>query len=78
MKVTQALISVSDKHGIVDFARGLHAMGIEIISTGGTATLLKKNNIDTIGISEVTGFPEMLDGRVKSPPADLRGTSGPP
>jgi len=62
----RALISVSDKNGIVDFALALHNMGIEIISTGGTAKILKDNGIHVIGISEITGFPECLDGRVKT------------
>ena len=66
VKIERALISVSNKDGIVDFVRGLSANGVEIISTGGTASLLEKNGLRTIGISDVTGFPEMLDGRVKT------------
>jgi phosphoribosylaminoimidazolecarboxamide formyltransferase / IMP cyclohydrolase len=66
VKIERALISVSNKDGIVDFARGLKDLGVEIISTGGTALLLERNGVRTIGISEVTGFPEMLDGRVKT------------
>jgi phosphoribosylaminoimidazolecarboxamide formyltransferase/IMP cyclohydrolase len=66
VKIERALISVSDKDGIVDFARGLKDHGVEIISTGGTALLLERSGIRTTGISEVTGFPEMLDGRVKT------------
>jgi phosphoribosylaminoimidazolecarboxamide formyltransferase/IMP cyclohydrolase len=62
----RALISVSDKTGIVEFARELQALGIEIVSTGGTNSLLMENGIDVIGISEVTGFPEIMDGRVKT------------
>lgn len=62
----RALISVSDKTGIVEFSRKLVEMGYEIISTGGTATELTKNGIKVIGISEITGFPECLDGRVKT------------
>lgn len=62
----RALISVSDKEGIVEFAKELRSLDIEIISTGGTASLLKENGIEVIGISEVTGFPECLDGRVKT------------
>ena len=65
-KVKRALISVSDKSGIVEFARELHALGVELISTGGTAKLLKENDIPVIPIDEVTGFPEMMDGRVKT------------
>lgn len=62
----RALISVSDKTGIVDFARGLAEFGVEIISTGGTAKTLSDAGIKVIGISDVTGFPECLDGRVKT------------
>ena len=62
----RALISVSDKTGIVAFARELSALGVEIISTGGTFNVLKQEGIPVIGISDVTGFPECLDGRVKT------------
>jgi phosphoribosylaminoimidazolecarboxamide formyltransferase/IMP cyclohydrolase len=62
----RALISVFDKTGIVPFAKRLQALGVEIISTGGTGRLLKENNIDVIDISDITDFPEMLDGRVKT------------
>jgi phosphoribosylaminoimidazolecarboxamide formyltransferase/IMP cyclohydrolase len=65
-KVQRALISVSDKTGVVDFARGLSSLGIEIISTGGTAKLFREAGIPVREVSEVTGFPEMLDGRVKT------------
>lgn len=61
-----ALISVSDKSGIVGFAKGLKKHGVKIISTGGTAKLLAESGVDIIEISEFTGFPEMLDGRVKT------------
>lgn len=64
--VKRALISVSNKSGIVDFAKGLKGMGVEIISTGGTAKQLRENGIEVTGISEITGFPECLDGRVKT------------
>jgi len=64
--VTRALISVSDKTGVVDFARHLHASGIEILSTGGTAKLLADSGIPVVEVSEHTGFPEMMDGRVKT------------
>lgn len=64
--IKRALISVSDKRGIVDFAKGLQASGVEIISTGGTAKILMDNGIDVIPISDVTNFPECLDGRVKT------------
>ena len=66
MKITRALISVSDKTGLVAFAKELAAMGVEIISTGGTAKLLQKEKIKVIEISQYTGFPEMMDGRVKT------------
>ena len=62
----RALISVSDKTGIVEFATKLQELGVEIISTGGTAKQLKEAGVNVIGISEVTGFPECLDGRVKT------------
>jgi len=62
----RALISVSDKTGLVPFARGLAALGCEIISTGGTYKLLSDNGIPCIAIDSVTGFPEMMDGRVKT------------
>ena len=65
-KVQRALISVSDKKGIVEFSRGLSELGVEIISTGGTATLLRQNKIAVQDVSEITGFPEMMDGRVKT------------
>ncbi len=66
MAIKRALISVSDKTGITDFARELSNLGVEIISTGGTKTMLEQNGIPVIGISDVTGFPEILDGRVKT------------
>ncbi|SFL08258.1 IMP cyclohydrolase /phosphoribosylaminoimidazolecarboxamide formyltransferase [Nitrosomonas aestuarii] len=66
MSIKQALISVSDKAGIVDLARSLHHAGVNIISTGGTAKLLQAENIPVTEISDYTGFPEMLDGRVKT------------
>lgn len=65
-KIERALISVSDKSGIVDFAKGLVEFGIEILSTGGTAKLLKDSGIGVKLVSDYTGFPEMLDGRVKT------------
>ncbi|CAG0976888.1 phosphoribosylaminoimidazolecarboxamide formyltransferase / IMP cyclohydrolase [Methanosarcinales archaeon] len=60
------MISVSDKNGIIDFAQGLTRFGFEIISTGGTYSVLKKAGIKVIDISDITGFPEMMDGRVKT------------
>jgi len=65
-KVSRALISVSDKNGIVDFARALNALGVELLSTGGTFRLLQENNIAVTEVSDYTGFPEMMDGRVKT------------
>ncbi|MGH9397954.1 MAG: bifunctional phosphoribosylaminoimidazolecarboxamide formyltransferase/IMP cyclohydrolase [Terriglobia bacterium] len=65
-KITRALISVSDKHGIAGFAKGLAALGVEIISTGGTAKLLREHGLKVLDVAELTGFPEMLDGRVKT------------
>ena len=61
----RALISVSDKSGVIDFARSLEKLGWEIISTGGTQKELAANGIITLNISDITGFPECLDGRVK-------------
>ncbi|MBO2945679.1 bifunctional phosphoribosylaminoimidazolecarboxamide formyltransferase/IMP cyclohydrolase [Paenibacillus sp. F411] len=66
MSIKRALVSVSDKTGIVEFCRELSALGVEIISTGGTKSLLAKEGVPVIGISDVTGFPEILDGRVKT------------
>ncbi|MCX8086875.1 MAG: bifunctional phosphoribosylaminoimidazolecarboxamide formyltransferase/IMP cyclohydrolase [Rhodocyclaceae bacterium] len=66
MKVSQALISVSDKRGIVDFARELAALGIGLLSTGGTAKLLREAGLAVTDVADYTGFPEMLDGRVKT------------
>ena len=66
MAIKRALVSVSDKTGIAEFCRELAGLGVQIISTGGTKTLLERENVPVIGISEVTGFPEILDGRVKT------------
>ena len=65
-KVTRALISVSNKDGILDFARELEKLGVELLSTGGTAKLLRDGGVKVKDVSEFTGFPEMLDGRVKT------------
>ena len=62
----RALISVSDKTGIVEFARALRERGVELWSTGGTARLLAEAGLPVTEVSDVTGFPEMLDGRVKT------------
>ena len=64
--ISRALISVSDKNGIVDFARSLSEAGVEILSTGGTARLLDEKGIPVVEVSEYTGFPEMMDGRLKT------------
>ncbi|MDD4939460.1 MAG: bifunctional phosphoribosylaminoimidazolecarboxamide formyltransferase/IMP cyclohydrolase [Candidatus Omnitrophica bacterium] len=66
VKIRRALISVSDKTGILDFAKELTRFGVEILSTGGTAKILRDNNLPVKEVSEYTGFPEMLDGRVKT------------
>lgn len=65
-KIERAIISVTDKTGIVDFARGLSGFGVQILSTGGTAKALREGGLSVTDISEYTGFPEMLDGRVKT------------
>jgi len=65
-KIQRAILSVTDKTGLVDFARKLSALGIELVSTGGTAKLLRDSGVTVKDISELTGFPEMLDGRVKT------------
>ena len=64
--IKQALISVSDKTGVLDFARAISALGVNILSTGGTAKLLADNGIKVTEVADYTGFPEMLDGRVKT------------
>ena len=64
--IKRALISVTDKEGIVEFAQGLRDVGVEIISTGGTARAIHQGGVAVREVSEVTGFPEMLDGRLKT------------
>ncbi len=66
LKPQRALISVSDKQGIVDFSSALTAKGVQILSTGGTASLLAENGIDVMAVSDYTGFPELLGGRLKT------------
>src|SRR5437588_12687220 len=66
VRVQRALITVSDKRGLVDFARGLAELGVEIVSTGGTARELADAGIESRAIDDYTGFPEILDGRVKT------------
>ena len=65
-KIKRAVVSVSDKTGIIDFVRALKEFGVEIISTGGTAKTLRAAGLEVIDISDITGFPEMMDGRVKT------------
>src|ERR1700741_1771001 len=65
-RISRALLSVSDKTGLLDFARGLSSHGIELVSTGGTAKALKDGGLNVMDVSELTGFPEMMDGRVKT------------
>lgn len=64
--VRRALLSVSDKAGIVEFAQALSARGVELLSTGGTARLLAEKGLPVTEVSDYTGFPEMMDGRVKT------------
>ncbi|GAA0362320.1 bifunctional phosphoribosylaminoimidazolecarboxamide formyltransferase/IMP cyclohydrolase [Bacillus horti] len=71
--VKRALISVSDKTGVLELARELEQLGVEIISTGGTAKLLEESGVKVTGISEVTGFPEIMDGRVKTLHPNIHG-----
>ena len=66
LPVRRALISVSDKTGVIEFARELVALGVEILSTGGTFKLLRENEIAAVEVADYTGFPEMMDGRVKT------------
>ena len=64
--IRRVLISVTDKTGVIDFARALSALGAELVSTGGTARLIREAGVPVKDVAEVTGFPEMLDGRVKT------------
>ncbi|MEW6065685.1 MAG: bifunctional phosphoribosylaminoimidazolecarboxamide formyltransferase/IMP cyclohydrolase [Bacillota bacterium] len=73
MKIKRALLSVSDKTGLVEFARGLSALGVEIVSTGGTAKTLREAGVPVVYISDVTGFPEILGGRVKTMHPNVHG-----
>ena len=66
MAVARALLSVSDKTGLIPFARGLAARGIQLISTGGTARAMAEAGLDVVSVADITGFPEMMDGRVKT------------
>src|SRR5258705_11400666 len=69
----RALISVSDRPGLADFARALVARGFELVSTGGTARALREAGLAVIGVADVAGFPEMMDGRVKTLPPLVHG-----
>ena len=66
VKITRALLSVSDKTGLIDFARALHGHGVELVSTGGTARAIAEAGLPVREVAELTGFPEMMDGRVKT------------
>jgi len=66
VRIRRALLSVSDKRGIVEFGRGLAELGVELVSTGGTAVALRQSGLDVRSIEDFTGFPEMMDGRVKT------------
>ncbi len=65
-KIGRAIISVTDKTGVIDFAKSLSKFGVQILSTGGTARALRDGGISVMEISEYTGFPEMMDGRIKT------------
>ncbi|OVA21380.1 bifunctional purine biosynthesis protein PurH [Klebsiella pneumoniae] len=73
--VRRALLSVSDKAGIVEFAQALSARGVELLSTGGTARLLADKGLPVTEVSDYTGFPEMMDGRVKTLHPKVHGAS---
>ncbi|MFN9968773.1 MAG: bifunctional phosphoribosylaminoimidazolecarboxamide formyltransferase/IMP cyclohydrolase, partial [Phycisphaerae bacterium] len=64
--IRRAILSVSDKSGLIEFAQALARRGVEIVSTGGTATALEKAGVKVVPIDAVTGFPEIMDGRVKT------------
>src|SRR5918992_5631862 len=66
VRIRRALVSVSDKRGLVDFARGLAELDVEMVSTGGTAAELAAEGVETRAVEDYTGFPEILDGRVKT------------
>jgi phosphoribosylaminoimidazolecarboxamide formyltransferase/IMP cyclohydrolase len=65
-KIKRAIVSVSNKQGVIEFARQLHSLGVEILSTGGTAKALRESGVSVKDVSDYTGFPEMLDGRLKT------------
>src|SRR5882757_9256147 len=72
-RITRALLSVSDKTGLVDFAKALSGFGIELVSTGGTAKALKDAGLTVIDVADLTGSPEMMDGRVKTLHPNVHG-----
>src|SRR5882757_3998496 len=72
-KITRALLSVSDKTGMIDFARGLADHGVALISTGGTAKALREAGLDVSDVADITNFPEMMDGRVKTLHPNVHG-----
>src|SRR5580704_16710513 len=72
-KISRALISVSDKTGLIDLARALDRHGVEIVSTGGTRQALTQAGLKVLDVSELTGFPEMMDGRVKTLHPNVHG-----
>src|SRR5476649_1612718 len=72
-KISRALLSVSDKTGLVDFAKGLSAQGVMLISTGGTAKALREAGLKVADVSEISSFPEMMDGRVKTLHPNVHG-----
>src|SRR5436853_6697981 len=71
----RVILSVYDKTGVIDFARGLEVLGFELFSTGGTEGLLREAGVTVRGVQELTGFPEMLGGRVKTLPPAVHGGS---
>src|SRR3546814_18361608 len=73
VKITRALLSVSDKSGLVELGQALARHGVELVSTGGTAKALRDAGFDVRDISDLTGFPEMMDGRVKTLPPRVPG-----
>src|ERR1700760_2460756 len=66
VRIGRALLSVSDKTGLVDLAHALKALGVDFLSTGGTASVLNEAGLAVVDVSQITGFPEMMDGRVKT------------
>ena len=74
-RATRALLSVSDKDGLIEFARALAGLGVELVSTGGTRKALADSGIKVIDVSYLTGFPEMMDGRVKTLHPKVHGLS---